>query len=77
MKTVKDLIKKLQTFDENLPVFIDGYEYGIDNIKLMNIRQRRVKLNVNEDVRFGGPHEESRVGEIEGIIIGRTETKED
>jgi hypothetical protein len=30
--TVKELIKRLQQFDENLPVVVSGYEAGVDDI---------------------------------------------
>jgi hypothetical protein len=70
---IKDLIEKLQTFDENLSVFVDGYEYGILDLKLTYIDKIKVKRDVNENARLGGPHEIDDNGDIDGIIIGRSE----
>jgi hypothetical protein len=52
--TIRDLIGKLQTFDPNLPVMVDGYEGGVDTPG--DIYQAPIILNVN-DKWYYGKHE--------------------
>ena len=55
--TVNDLIEKLKTFD-NLPVFVDGYEYGVDYLEIDSINESIVVINANgEYASMGGDHE--------------------
>ena len=51
---VKELIEKLQTLDPEMETMRHGYEGGVDNITLFEIKP--VALNVN-DKWYYGPHE--------------------
>ena len=49
--TVKELIEKLQSLDQELPVFIDGYEGGCNDLTdLVNIE---VVRDVNTEWYYG------------------------
>jgi len=49
--TVKELIEKLQSLDQELPVFIDGYEGGCNDLTdLINIE---VVRDVNTEWYYG------------------------
>lgn len=52
---IKDLITKLQSFDPDLDVCLNGYEGGVYEMK--DVRLTEVALNVNEEWYYG-PHEE-------------------
>ena len=54
---VKELIEKLQTLDQELPVMVDGYEGGITE-KNVYIRVVSVTKNDNEGLNYYGEHEE-------------------
>lgn len=78
--TVKDLIDKLKTFDEELVVFVDGYEYGIQYLELDSVKEEKIVLNVNNDGHYYcGEHEIDDDSDyifdgkekIKGILISR------
>ena len=41
--TVKDLIEKLKTFNEELVVFVDGYEFGVQYLELDDVRNNSIE----------------------------------
>ena len=48
---VKSLIAKLQKYDENLLVFVDGYEGGVtENFNLLEVK---IDTNVNKAWYYG------------------------
>ena len=49
--TVKELIEKLQTLDQEMPVFINGYEGGYDD--LTDLANIEVVKNVNTQWYYG------------------------
>jgi hypothetical protein len=52
--TVKELIKMLQGFDDNLRVVVAGYEGGFNDLS----RAEPIELNLNvNDEWYYGPHE--------------------
>jgi hypothetical protein len=51
---VKELIEKLQTFDPELEVYVDGYEGGYGTPQ--DLFQTPMKLNVHDEGYYG-PHE--------------------
>ena len=53
---VKELIEKLKTLDQELEVFIDGYEYGVERLCEEGISIREITLNW-QDGEYGGKHE--------------------
>lgn len=53
---VIDLIDKLKRFDPLLPLFIQGYEGGIDDV--MDAKKIDVLLDVNEEA-YLGRHEQA------------------
>lgn len=57
--TVKELREHLAQFAEDLPVYVEGYEYGIQDAPLP--RKIRVHVNANDwgtEDAMGGPHDE-------------------
>ena len=63
---IKDLIKKLNEFNQELSVVIDGYEDGVDDISC--IEEIKITLNVYHD-DWLGRHEESDNGKVKAIKI--------
>jgi hypothetical protein len=54
--TVKDLIEKLQSLDQELPVFVNGYEGGCDD--LTDLKEIEVVRDVNSEKKwYYGSHE--------------------
>ena len=49
--TVNELIEKLKTFNPNLPVIINGYERGYNDLE--NVNQIEIILNVNHEWYYG------------------------
>ena len=49
--TVKELIEKLKTLDQEMPVFINGYEGGYDD--LTDLANIEVVKNVNTQWYYG------------------------
>ena len=72
---VKELIEKLQKFDPELEVYVDGYEGGYDTPQ--EPFQSPVKLNAHdENAWYYGSHELHRVTDdgqpdAEAVIIPR------
>jgi hypothetical protein len=54
--TAKELIEQLQQLDQNLRVFTNGYEGGLEDAEVSG-RIVHVALNVNTDWYYG-PHQE-------------------
>ena len=68
---VKDLIKKLETFDPEMEVFVDGYEGGVDTPS--KVSKQKVLLNVNEEDYYGS-HEicfKGKKADCTAVIIER------
>jgi hypothetical protein len=63
---VAELIKQLETLDPELEVYVEGYEGGYDSPVISDIK--KFKLNVNDEWYYGS-HEETKDGEVEGIIL--------
>lgn len=55
MLTVGDLKKILETKDDNLVVFVDGHEFGLEDLKLGSIVESKVVLNYQKPF-YCGPH---------------------
>lgn len=66
--TVKELIEKLNTFDQDMIVLVNGYEGGLSDIS--KIEATKVNLNVNKE-DYLGPHEESPKGSTSAVYISR------
>ena len=49
--TVKQLIKKLETMPQNSQVVVDGYEGGVDDIKV--IAEVKIGLDYNQEQYYG------------------------
>jgi hypothetical protein len=49
--TVKELIEKLQSLDPELPIFVNGYEGGCDD--LTDIKEIEVVKDVNKEWYYG------------------------
>ena len=73
--TVKELIEKLQTLDQDLHVFTDGYEGGFQYVEIRE--PDTFYLNVNTEWYYG-PHENStgvagrdktNYKQIKGIVL--------
>ena len=74
--TVGELIQELQKVDQDLNVFVRGYEGGYDDAKIGEVRE--VALNVNTEWYYG-KHEDweitkrSSIGEqytlVKGIVL--------
>jgi len=68
--TVKELMKHLSTFPQDLPVLVDGYEGGLDEVG--HIEKVQVEFNVN-DKNWLGPHEEVSKKRPNAVKISRYE----
>ena len=67
---IKELIEKLQQFDPELMVVVDGYEGGYDDPIVGPVK--KLNLNVNEEW-YNGKHEWSRKDEgVDALIIERS-----
>ncbi len=74
--TVKELIEKLQTLDQDLHVFTDGYEGGF-HFAEVSTKVNTFCLRVNEEWYYG-PHElmehvykddKSKYEQVKGIVL--------
>ena len=71
---VKDLIVRLQQFDPELVVFIDGYEGGIEEVESTN--EHTIALNCNEDWYYGSHEIVNEFAQhegkerVQGVYIG-------
>jgi len=54
--TIKELIEKLQEFDKNLPVLINGYEGGSDDLLKEHVIQRTFIRNGMPSASYYGKH---------------------
>ena len=57
--TVQELITQLQNFPKDMPVVVDGYEGGCDDLNTLD--EVKVDLNVNNEW-FYGSHEPNKKG---------------
>lgn len=64
---VRELIEKLQQFDPEMMVVVDGYEGGANELKIVNTA--RIALNYNEGSWYYGKHEFVSVGVEENEIF--------
>ena len=71
--TVRELIDALSDYDGHLPVYISGYEGGLEDLKLENIRVVLVRRWENPSDYFG-PHEQHDAGDelVKGLAIERS-----
>jgi hypothetical protein len=65
--TVGELIAKLQEFDQNMMVVVDGYEGGADELK--TVTTARIALDYNKGSWYYGKHEFVSVGLDENEIF--------
>lgn len=70
---IKELIEKLSKLDQDLYVFVPGYEGGVDDAGISEIKQ--IALDVNDEWYYGR-HEEVKSEEqfidktiVKGIIL--------
>ena len=74
--TIKELIEKLQSFQEDTKIVVAGYEGGFNDVS--TIHEIKIKEDVNKEW-FYGAHEESDDGE--GIcavsLMGENKIAED
>lgn len=67
---VKQLIARLQKLDPEIPVFVRGYEGGVNDVS--HLRAVRVLRNANSDIPYYGKHEVNPQGRTKGIeLVGR------
>ncbi len=67
---VGDLISLLSKHDRNMPVLVDGHEYGLCDLETPNIRVVRFGRDINTSY-FAGPHDDYPEGDEVGIVLGR------
>lgn len=67
---IKDLIKKLREFDQELPVVISGYEGGVNDVSI--IKETKIDLNVNSQWYYGD-HEQNSDGKVKAVILHDSE----
>jgi hypothetical protein len=53
--TVGELIAKLQEFDQNMMVVVDGYEGGVEDVEF--VQTTDIALNFNANTWYYGKHE--------------------
>lgn len=56
--TVAELIEKLQSFPGDLPVYVDGYEYGVTDLHAHRVYKADVAEGYHAHASHAGPHEE-------------------
>ena len=66
--TVKELIEKLEVFEKDLPVLLDGYEGGLSEI--CEAKEISVDFNKNKEDYYG-PHEESEDSKERVVHVSR------
>jgi len=76
--TIKELCDILAEYPDDMEVFVDGYEGGVDSLVAAHIIKRLIRKNVNsEDEWWEGRHEvaffdgEKARADCEGIILSR------
>lgn len=68
---VKELIEILKQHDENMEVFVEGYEAGVESLESITVE--KIKKNVCERGIYG-EHKIDRYGDeydVIGLLIGR------
>jgi hypothetical protein len=78
MTTVKEVIDKLKEFDPDFKIFIDGYEFGVQELNIENITIEKILLDYHIGCTYGGEHsvsyDQNDSGDyktIQGIVISR------
>lgn len=74
--TIRELISILKKHDPDMAVLVDGYEYGLCDVKEKTIRPIKYRRDVNIG-NYCGPHEqvwshEEGKGET-GLVISRAD----
>jgi len=72
--TIKELITKLQTFDRNLTVVVDGYEGGVT--EKFDISEGKMKKDVNKKWYYG-ESEIDEMGESKVLYLQRERLSDD
>ena len=66
---VKELIKILERCQsKDADVLVDGYEYGVCDLKSDGIQTVRYDRNVDNSY-YGGPHKANEEGEFLGLLL--------
>ena len=71
--TVDELIKHLGDLPRDLPVMVDGYEDGLEDLEPQQIREVTVRLNYHDTKEhwYYGPHEWTQEGDTRAILLSR------
>jgi hypothetical protein len=74
MITVKELIEQLEKENQDSIVLVDGYEYGMEYLRLKNLKKGKFKLPKNNDdiYNYGGTIEDDKKGDHDYLLIGRS-----
>ncbi len=76
--TVKELREKLAEYPDDMEVFVDGYEGGVDSLLASNVVKRQIKSNMTQDGEelWWGRHEiiqhwHDEDADCEGVVLSR------
>jgi len=76
--TVKQLRKKLAAYPDDMEVFVDGYEGGLDSLLASHVARHPIKKNVNlgDESWWDGHHKkfhtwDSGKPDCEGVVLSR------
>jgi glycogen synthase len=73
MITVKELIKRLEKENQDAIVLVNGYEYGMEYLRLKTIETGKFKLPKKSDSNsYGGTIEKDNNGDFDFLLIGRS-----
>lgn len=72
--TIKELISKLQEFDQSLTVVVDGYEGGVT--ENFAISERKIKKDVNKKWYYG-ESEIDETGDTKVLCLQRERLSDD
>lgn len=50
---VSELRKCLEKYPDTLSVYVDGYEDGVEDLKIENIKERMIKRNAHTESYYG------------------------
>ena len=67
---VRELIKKLQEYDPEKRVIVNGYEGGYDD--LQKVEDILIAININKKGSYYGPHDDydgDNLGKVERAIV--------
>ena len=73
--TIGELRELLAAYPDDMEVFVDGYETGIDYLTKRNVRKREIRKNANED-GWSGRHDvfqswHNGEPDCEGVVLSR------